>query len=128
MQKLIKANGRTQSWQARFMQQEAGGHTSRKVSLGPSGALTSQASLQPGGCTQPKRTLMLLWEGPGWGQPAGEGLGWMSPSPPTVWRRGFCSPGPLLGRARRGGLPPTCLWPLPGWGPMARPLQSPTPN
>lgn len=71
---------------------------------------------------------MLLWEGPGWGQPAGEGLGWMSPSPPTVWRRGFCSPGPLLGRAGRGGLPPTCLWPLPGWGPMARPLQSPTPN
>lgn len=35
---------------------------------------------------------------------------------------------PLLGRAWRGGLLPTCLWPLLGWGPMARLLRSPPPN
>lgn len=30
----------------------------------------------------------------GGGQPAGECLGWVRPSLPMVWRRGFCSPGP----------------------------------
>lgn len=88
------------------------------------GRLTSQASLQPGGCTQPKRTLRLLgktrrggsllWEDPGWGQPAGEGLRWGQPAGqdpgwgqpagkawagctpyfPRSGGRGFCSPGP----------------------------------
>lgn len=69
--------------------------------------------------TLQKRKLRL-WEAPkGAGPAPGEGLGWTSPLTSHCLEGGFCRPGPLLGRACRGGLPPTCLRPLPGFGLMA---------
>lgn len=90
------------------------------------GRLTSLAS-NTAWRLHPAREGTAAAEGrPGVGAACWGILGWVRPSLPMVWRRGFCSPGPPPWQSleRVVSVPPAS-WPLPVWGPVAHPLRSP---